>query len=159
MYEWVIFLHVVAVLAFMLAHGSHVAAMWRMRGEADPELSLTLFNTLSTALTLRVLLGVIVGSGVLAGFMGSWWSRGWIWASLVVLVAISVAMWRYGGSYYGLVQDAATKAIEARASEQPDPAAQRAFDAARGGWETVGMSVIGLGGLAVILWLMMFKPF
>jgi hypothetical protein len=40
-----------------------------------------------------------------------------------------------------------------------DPAAQRAFDAARGGWQVVGVSSIGIGGLAIILWLMMFKPF
>jgi hypothetical protein len=26
-------------------------------------------------------------------------------------------------------------------------------------WHPVGMTVIGLGGLAVILWLMVFKPF
>jgi hypothetical protein len=26
-------------------------------------------------------------------------------------------------------------------------------------WYPVGMTVIGLGGLAVILWLMVFKPF
>ena len=159
MYEWLIFLHIAAVLAFMLAHGSHVAAMWRMRAEADPEVSLTLFNTLSSPLPLRILLGVIVGSGVLAGFMGSWWSRGWMWASLITLVAISVAMWRYGGGYYGLVQDAATRALEARASEPPDPAPQLAFDAVRGSWHTIGVSVIGIGGLALILWLMMFKPF
>jgi hypothetical protein len=159
MYQWLILLHVAAVLAFMLAHGTHVAVMWRMRAEADPEVSLTLFNTLSSSLTLRVLLAVIVGSGVLAGFTGSWWSRGWMWASLVVLAGISVAMWRYGGSYWDAVQNAATRAVEARSSEPPDAAAQRAFDAARGGWQTVGLSVIGLGGLAVILWLMMFKPF
>jgi hypothetical protein len=159
MYEWLIFLHIGAVLAFMLAHGSHVAAMWRMRAETAPEVSLTLFNTLSSPLPLRILLGVIVGSGVLAGFAGSWWDRGWMWASLITLVAIAVFMWRYGGGYYGLVQEAATRALEARTSGVPDAAAQLAFDAVRASWHTIGVSVIGIGGLALILWLMMFKPF
>jgi predicted amino acid dehydrogenase len=68
-------------------------------------------------------------------------------------------MWRYGGGYWDAVQNAATRAVEARSSEPPDAAARRAFDAARGSWQTAGLSVIGLGGLAVILWLMMFKPF
>jgi len=160
MYEWLIFLHIAAVLAFMVGHGAHISAMWRMRAEADPTVSLTLLNAVSSTFSLRILLAVVVGSGVLAGFMGSWWNRGWIWASLAVLVAIWVAMWRYAGAYYGLVEESATKAIEARASDGTDAAAaQLEFDAARVSWQTTGMTVIGFGGLAIILWLMMFKPF
>ena len=159
MLEWVVVLHVAAVLAFMLAHGVHVAAMWAMRAEPDPERALTMFNPVPSATTLRVLLAVIVASGVLAGFMGSWWDRGWIWTSLGLLLGISVFMWRFGGGFYGLLQAAAEQAVAARTSGAPDPQAQAAFDAVRGGWHTVGVSVVGLGGLAIILWLMMFKPF
>ena len=159
MYEWLIFLHVAAVLAFMLAHGVHISAMWRMRAEADPAVSLTLLNVVPSVGLLRFWLAVIVGTGVLAGFMRSWWTGGWIWTSLAVLVVIWVAMWRYAGHYYGLVEDAAARAIEARASDATDATGQREFDAARRGWQPIGMTVVGFGGLAVILWLMMFKPF
>ena len=159
MYEWLILLHVAAVLAFMLAHGVHISAMWRMRAEPDPVVSSTLLNVVPSAVVLRILLAVIVGTGVLAGFMGSWWTRGWIWTSLAVLVVIWVAMWRYAGAYYGLVEDAAARAIEARGSDATDATAQREFDAARRGWQTMAMTVVGFGGVAVILWLMMFKPF
>jgi hypothetical protein len=159
MYEWLIFLHVAAVLGFMVAHGAHITAMWRMRAEADPTVSLTLLNAVGSALPLRIWLAVVVGSGVLAGFMGSLWTRGWIWTSLAVLGVIWVAMWRYAGAYYGLVEDAAARAIEARASDATDASARLEFDAARRGWQTIGMTVVGFGGLAVILWLMMFKPF
>jgi len=159
MYEWLIFLHVAAVLAFMFAHGAHITAMWRMRAEADPAVSLTLLNAVGSVWPLRIWLAVIVGTGVLAGFMGSLWTPGWLWTSLAVLVVIWVAMWRYAGAYYGLVEDAAARAIEARASDPTDATAQREFDAARGGWQTIAMTVVGFGGVAVILWLMMFKPF
>ncbi len=159
MYEWLIFLHVAAVLAFMVAHGAHITAMWRMRAEADPAVSLTLLNAVGSVGLLRIWLAVVVGTGVLAAFMGSWWTSSWIWTSLAMLVVIWVAMWRYAGHYYGLVEDAATRAIAARASDAPDAAAQQEFDAARRGWQTIGMTGIGFGGLAVILWLMMFKPF
>jgi hypothetical protein len=159
MYEWLIFLHIAAVLAFMVAHGAHITAMWRMRAEADPTISLTLLNAVSSALPVRILLAVVVGTGVLAGFMGSWWTRGWIWTSIAVLVVIWVTMWRYAGNYYGLVEDAAARAIEARASDATNGSAQQEFDAARRGWQTIAMTVIGFGGLAIILWLMMFKPF
>ena len=159
MYAWVVFLHVAAVMAFMLAHGVHVTAMWAFRREADPERALTFFNDLPTATGLRVLLAAVVISGAIAGLMGSWWGSGWIWTSLLLLAVIAVAMWRFGGGYFGLVQEAAEAAIAARAENPSNPDPQAAYDAARSSWHTYGMSVIGLGGLAVILWLMMFKPF
>ncbi|MBA3687736.1 MAG: hypothetical protein H0W81_02695 [Chloroflexi bacterium] len=159
MYQWVVFAHVASVLAFMLAHGIHVTVMWAMRREPDPERMLTLFNDVPKTTGLRVILLVVVLSGATAGFMGSWWGRGWIWASLILLTVIAVAMWRFGGGYFGLVQEAAEVAVAARREDPSNPAPQTAYDAARGSWHTIGMSVLGLGGVAVILWLMMFKPF
>ena len=159
MYEWVVFVHVASVLAFMLAHGVHVAAMWAMRGEADPERMLTFFNIIPTATMLRVLLAVVLVSGAVAGFMGSWWGSGWIWTSLALLAVIAVTMWRFGGGFYGLLGEAARVAVEARSFDPSNPAPQAAYDAARLSWHTAAVSVVGLGGVGVILWLMMFKPF
>lgn len=159
MYEWVVFVHVASILAFMLAHGVHMTAMWAMRDEPDPERMLTFFNDVPTATGLRILLGVVVLSGATAGFMGSWWGSGWMWASLFLLAVIAVAMWRFGGEYFGLVQGAAEAAVAARTVDPSNRGPQDAYDAARRSWHTIGMSVLGLGGLAIILWLMMFKPF
>jgi hypothetical protein len=159
MYQWVVFAHVASVLAFMLAHGVHMTAMWAMRGEPDPERMLTFFNDVPTATVLRILLAVVVASGATAGFMGSWWGSGWIWASLILLTVIAVAMWRFGGGFFGLVQEAAEAAVAARSADPSNRGPQAAYDAARHSWHTIGMSVLGIGGVAVILWLMMFKPF
>ena len=159
MYQWVVFVHVASVITFMLAHGVHVAAMWAMRGEPDPERMLTFFNIVPTATVLRILLAILVLSGALAGFMGGWWSSGWIWTSLALLAAIAVTMWRYGGGYFGQLQEAAEAAIEARTSDPSNPAPGAAYDVARRAWEPIGLTVIGFGGVGVILWLMMFKPF
>ena len=159
MYAWVVFLHVAAVLAFMLAHGIHVTAMWAMRREPDPERMLTFFNDLPRPTGLRVLLTVVVLSGAIAGFTGSWWGSGWIWTSLALLVAIAVVMWRLGGEFYSLMEEAAVAAIAARAADSSNPAPQAAYNAARRSWQTPALSVTGLGGVAIILWLMMFKPF
>ncbi|MEO8638431.1 MAG: hypothetical protein ABI458_00795 [Chloroflexota bacterium] len=159
MYVWVVFAHVASVLGLMLAHGVHVTAMFAMRREPDPERMLTFFNDLPKTTVVRILLAAVVISGATAAFMGSWWGSGWIWASLVLLAFISIAMWRVGGAFIGLVEEAATLAVEARSSEPMDPSAQARYDAARGGWQTAGMTVLGLGGVGAILWLMMFKPF
>lgn len=76
--RWVLFLHLAAVLGFMLAHGVQVTVMWRIRSESDPS-------------------------------------------------------------------DLATK--------------RAAYDAARLSPHPFIVTVVGLGGLGVILWLMVFKPF
>jgi hypothetical protein len=159
MHEWLVFVHVASVLAFMLAHGVHMTAMFAMRAEPDPERMLTFLNNLPSAGGLRILLGLVVLSGALAGLTGSDWGSAWIWLSLALLALIWVGMWRFGGSYIGLVEEAASAAIAARSSAPSDPGPQAAYDAARRGWQVVGMSVLGLGGVAAILWLMMFKPF
>ena len=91
--------------------------------------------------------------------MGSWWGSGWIWTSLALLAFIAVVMWRLGGEFFSLVEPAAEAAVAARTADPPNPAAQAAYDAARRSWQTPALSVIGLGGVAVILWRMMFKPF
>jgi hypothetical protein len=36
MYPWVVFLHVLSALAFMLAHGSAAAVMFQVRAEREP---------------------------------------------------------------------------------------------------------------------------
>jgi hypothetical protein len=36
-YQWLIYLHVFAVLCFLLAHGPHAGVMLRLRGAEDPE--------------------------------------------------------------------------------------------------------------------------
>lgn len=159
MYQWIVFAHVASVLAFMLAHGIHVTVMWAMRREPDPERLLTFFNNLPTSRGLRILLGLVALTGAIAGFMGSWWGSGWVWASLILLAVIALGMWRFGGGYIGLVEEAAVAAIAARDTDAGNPAPQAAYDAARASWHTIGMSILGLGGVAVILWLMMFKPF
>jgi len=158
-YEWVVFVHVAAVLGFMLAHGVQVTATWKMRSEPDPQQSLTFFNLLPSVTQLRVLLAVIVLTGAAAAFMGSWWGQGWLWASVLLLAGISAAMWQYAGSYYGLIETAATRLIEVAGDPAQEPIAQREFQVARRSWQPIGMTVIGVGGTLVILWLMMFKPF
>ena len=159
MYEWVIFVHIASILAFMLAHGVYVNAMWAMRGEPDPEHMLTFFNIVPPTTVLRIVLAVVIVSGAVAGFMGDWWGSGWMWTSLILLILIAVAMWRFGGTYYGLIQMAAEAAVAARTDDPRNPGPQATYDAARRSWQVMGMSVVGLGGTAVILWLMMFKPF
>ena len=157
--DWLVLTHVAAVLGLMLAHGVHATVMWRFRGEPDPERALAFFEVVPSTALIRTLLAVVVLTGGAAAYARSSWGQGWIWTSLVLLAAIAEAMRRWGGGYYGLVQAAAEKAIADRAVDPGSSVWQAEYDAARSSWHVIGVSVIGLGGLVIILWLMMLKPF
>lgn len=155
MYRWVVFLHMLAVFVFLLVHGGAAAVMLRLRSEEDPESGLALFNILPTVGWLRLMLAVVLITGLIPGFMVDWWRQGWMWASLVVLAAIAFVHWRYGSGYLGLFVEAANRAI----GEKSNSSALDEFAAARATWHPIGVMVVGVVGLAIILWLMMFKPF
>jgi hypothetical protein len=146
-------------LAFMLAHGVSAAAMLSFPREPDPERSLTFFNIVPQATMIRVLTVLMGISGFIAAFLSSWWRQGWVWASFVVFLIIAYTMYKYGGGYFGLIEGAATRLIEARKTNTNVETAQKEFDEARNARYPMVVSIVGIVGLAIILWLMRFKPF
>ena len=159
MYLWLLFLHVGATLLFMLAHGIHVVIMLRWRQAEDPAFGLTLFNGLPGAGATRILLAAVIVTGLILAVVGDWWQEIWVWLSLVILAAMWLAMYRMGGGYFGLVQAAALAAIDEARDQPGSTVARDAYRATRLGPQPVAMMVVGLGGLAAVLWLMIFKPF
>lgn len=158
MYQWLLYLHIGTVLAFMLAHGVQVTVIWKQRTEKDPARNLALFEALPSSRLLRVAMSAVVISGLALVVLLSLWSRAWIWLSLGLLAAIWLTMWIWGGTYYSLIESAATSAIEAKGSPQEDKTLAD-FNRARLSWYPIGMAIVGPVGLAAILWLMVFKPF
>ena len=158
MYNWLVFLHVLFAFLFMLVHGVHAAAILKFRGEPDPERSLTFFNIVPDIKYVRYLTVALGVFGFAAAFMTEWWKQGWTWASLVVFLVISYVMYKYGAGHYGIISSAANRLIEAKKTSTDLSAAQKEFDDARKAPHAMIVSVVGLVGLAIILWLMRFKP-
>lgn len=157
-YQWLIFLHVAAVLLFMLAHGVQVTVMWKMRWEPDPDRNVALLEALPGLPLVRLLGVAVIATGFLLVAALSLWGRSWVWISLFLLGVIWLLMWKFGAGYFNLTHQAATWAIEMRGTAE-EPGATAAFTKARLAWHPIGMTSMGLVGLAVILWLMIFKPF
>ena len=159
MYQWIVFLHVFFGFLFMLAHGVHASVMLSFRAEKNPERSLTFFNIVSP-LTLVRWLTVLMGvTGFIAAFMSPWWRYGWVWASVLIFAIISYIMFYYGSGYFTLIEAAATRLVEARKTNTNVDAALKEFDQARNAPHPMVVSVVGIAGLAIILWLMRFKSF
>ena len=162
LYPWIVFIHVAAAFLFVMGHG---ASMWvsdQIRRERDPERIRTLLELSSRSL------GLVYGSlvtlliaGIVAGVMGSWFGRGWIWAAIIVLVVVIVLMYALASRYYGLVREAVGMRSYQTPKDAPDPTPLSAdelaalVDSRRP--DVIGL--VGVIGLLILLWLMMFKPF
>ena len=159
MYNWLVFLHIFFAFLLMLAHGVHASAMLKFRGEPDPEKSLTFFSNVPDIKYVRFLYVVMGIFGFSAAFTTKWWKLGWTWTSAVVFLMVAYVMVKYGARYYGIIFDAANRLIEAKKTDTNVEAAQKEFDEARFMPHAMIVSVVGIVGLAIILWLMRFKPF
>jgi plastocyanin len=98
-------------------------------------------------------LALLLVAGIVAGTLHHWWSQGWIWASLIVLVVTSVAMLAMASPYYrkvGFVARAMAGGSTAVTREQ--------FDEILRSGRSVSVAAIGIVGLVLILYLMVLKP-
>jgi 4-hydroxybenzoate polyprenyltransferase len=142
MYRWIVFIHIASVLGLLLVHPVTVA--FHLKEERDDTRIRELLEVSEAASTLRwVFFGLTLATGILLGFMGSWWGSAWIWAALVIFVAIGVVMNRYGGRTIDLIADT-----------RDDAEMERLLTRFRPGM----LAVTGTGGLLLILYLMLFKP-
>lgn len=162
MYPWLVFIHVAATLGFMLTHGVSMTVSFALKRASSPERVRVLLEISAESYrAMYIALLVLLISGIVAGFGGDWWGEGWIWLSIVLLIAIIVAMALLGGKLYGEARQAAGLPYAVRGKPQPaEPALSQAEIEARlskaNPWL---LTVIGYGGILIILWLMMFKPF
>jgi hypothetical protein len=142
MYRWIVFIHIASVLGLLLVHPVTVA--FHLKQERDDTRIRELLEVSEAASTLRwVFFGLTLVSGVVLGFLGSWWSSAWIWAALAIFVLIGVVMNLYGGRMIDRIADTRDNAEMELLLSRFRP------------WI---LAVTGTGGLLVILYLMLFKP-
>ncbi len=164
MYPWLIFGHILGVFGFLLAHGASAAVAFRLRGERDVERVRVLLD-LSRGVTAvsSISLLVLLTAGIVAGFMGGWWGHYWIWASLGLFILIGVAMTPLASRPLNrirqIVQPAKPSASKPDISTLPGAAMDQQLAAMLAATHPVLLTAIGGGGLVLILWMMMFKPF
>jgi len=164
MYTVLRFLHVFGAFAFFLIHGATAAAMFALKREREPDRVEGLLAIRDFATKwMGIPLAILFISGIVMGFMGRWWNQTWIWLAIGVFLAISFAMSGFGRPYH----DRLWHAIDPQGHAPPTKKEKRRSSPATTE-EILGLlakgrpmllTVIGVVGLGVILWLMMFKPF
>lgn len=162
MHAWLVFLHVLAVFGFLIAHGVSVSVAFALLRERNLERIKTLLELSGNSYQIMYpSLLVLFITGIIAGFTGKWWGEGWIWVSIVLLIALVIAMSVLGGNVYSGARKAAGLPYAERGKPMPavPPAPREELDAILSKGKPVLLAVIGYGGVALLAWLMMFKPF
>ena len=162
LYQIVVFLHILFVIGFLLAHGVSVIVAFSLKAERDPQ-KIRFMLDLSAASYpwLMRLMWAFLLFGIVAAFMGGWQARIWPWLALVLGVVIFLLMSRFGAEHYG----AARKLLGLRYNIKgkwfpPEPAgSEDEVFSVLSKVDPILLTVIGYGGFAVIVWLMRIKPF
>jgi hypothetical protein len=157
-----VFLHVFSVLVFVLFHGISLGVALRLRRERDESRVRTLLELSSGYLSAAGvgLVGILL-TGILAGIAAGWWTTGrlWIWVSLVLFIAIGIAMGPLGRGHLDRIRTALGMPTAYGQLRDPSAAGTTDIGELLASRRPMIAAVVGLGGLTLILYLMMFKPF
>ena len=160
-YPWVVIAHVFFVIIAFGAHGTSAFAMFQARRETDRarlaavlDLSGASLAVAGVGLILALLLGII------AAIMGGHFGRLWPWAAIGVVVVVFGVMTPVGANPMSDLRKAlglpgrGDKPGEARA-----PGSNADVAAAQARLRPDLLSIIGVGAIAILVWLMEAKPF
>ena len=156
-----VFAHVLSAFLYMLAHGGSAAVAYRVRRESSAERVRALLDlSRSTRGVANYMFLSTALFGVALGFLGHWWSARWIWLSIAILVIVLASMGRVAAPYFRRIRESVGSVFTDGAGQLAvaDPPADELARALQSGNANV-ITALAIGGWAVILWLMLFKPF
>ena len=162
MQGFLILVHVVGALVFIVAHAVSAVSIFQVRAESDRAKLTAILTRSGTALIVAyiALLAILI-AGIWLGFLGSYWGRLWIWVSLVLLVGVGIAMTPLAAEPMRKVRAALGMQMgKPKPGEPvPVPASDAELAAARAALKPELAAAIGLTALVLIIWLMLAKPF
>jgi hypothetical protein len=162
---WLKLIHILAALALVLAHGASTAVAFKLRGERDRvriqalvDLSNAYLNAFYLAFT------VVLIAGILSGIAGGYWTSGqlWIWASLIVFFATAIGMYLLASPYFETIRHAvgiATFNDIRKGLEPPSPLGDGELAVLLASRRPIPIAAVGLGGIVLLVYLMVIKPF
>jgi hypothetical protein len=156
MYSWFVFVHLVGVFGFLMAHGVATFVAFRVRAEKDVTALRTLLALSGrSGTTMNVSLLVLLAGGISAAIVAHI-SRGWPLAALIVLIVVSGLMSAFPGRQLRKIRAAAGFTGRIKVTGEAKLEELVASQAVFNPWFS---AVTGGAGLAIILWLMVLKPF
>jgi hypothetical protein len=159
---WLIFLHTLSAITFFLAHGTSMAMAFQIRKETDftrirALLDLS-FSTIIVAFSAFLVMGL---TGLIMPFILKIWNKGWIWASIVLMVIVFLQMVFMNEKRYKHLRRMVGLPYMIRGDRFPaeEPASQAEVEAYLKKLQVTDLVVVGYVIPMIVLWLMVFKPF
>ena len=154
MHRWWVWLHIAGAFGFAMAHGVSAYVTLRLPKERDPvRVGQLLELSASSVGYMWNAIGVLLIGGIAAGFTGHFWGQAWIWAAIVVLIAVIAAM-------YGMATTWATRlrTISTAMVEGTEAVSSEQYEEILRSRRPHAIAAVGFVGILVLLWLMIFKP-
>ena len=160
--RWLIFLHVLAAIAFFLFHGTSAAMAFRIRKETDfARIRAMLDLSGSTFIPMGMAFGIMGLTGLILPFLVHLWDKLYIWLSIVLLLGTFIYMGLFNETHYkelrrlvGLPYMKGNKDYPAEPPASPEDVAIHIRKTS-----VVGLVIAGNVIPAFVLWMMIFKPF
>lgn len=159
LYPWLVWVHIVGAFLFALGHGTSAVVSFKVRGERDRSRIAALLELSQTSQgAMYVGFALLLIGGIAAGIVGQWFDQLWIRAAVAVLVVVTFAMYGIASSYYGQLRGALGDTRYQRKGATVAVASDAELVAMLRSRRPEALALIGGLGLAIILWLMVFKP-
>jgi hypothetical protein len=157
--DWVL-LHLAGVFGFLVAHGVSAGVGLRLRRERDPVRARALLDLSASSLNLANGSFVVLLAGAIgATTKGHLWGDGWIWAAIGVLALLLALVPTLVVPYYKRVRLAVGAPGARGKGPAGEPGTPQEIAAVLGSPIPLVIAWVGVGALAVLLWLMVYKPF
>jgi hypothetical protein len=160
--QWLVFLHILSAITFFLAHGTSAAMAFQVRKETDFSRIRALLDLSWSTMILMGISFLMMGlTGIVLPFLLRIWNRGYIWLSIVLMLFVFIYMAMYNENHFkelrrlvGLPYMKGSKQLPAEPPSNPEEVAALLQKT-----NVTGLVVVGYIIPAIVLWLMVFKPF
>jgi hypothetical protein len=160
--RWLIFLHVLAALTFFIAHGTSAAMAFKVRKETDISRIRAMLELSEYTIEPMFVSFLIMGlTGAILPFFTHIWDKVWVWASIILMVLVFIWMVGMNERAYKTLRRLVGLPYRQGSKEYPaePPASTEEVTAQLKKINLRGLVIVGYVIPAIVLWLMIFKPF
>jgi len=160
--RWLIFLHLLSIITLFLAHGTSAIMTFQIRKETNfDRIRAMLDLSWSTMVLMGVSVLVMGLTGIILPFLIHIWNKGYIWASIVLMLFVFIYMAMFNETRYkqlrrlvGLPYMRGNKELPAEPPSSPEEVAALLKKTS-----ITPLVIVGYVIPVFVLWLMVFKPF
>ena len=160
--QWIVFIHVLSVISFFLAHGAAAAMIFKIRAETDFARIRAMLDLSASTFMAYIISFLLMGiTGLILPFVVHLWDKVWIWLSIIIMLFVAIWMGVFNEKAYKVLRRLVGLPYMKGNKDFPaePPASAQDVAAHLKTLNPTPVVIVGFVLPAVVLWLMVFKPF